>query len=340
MSRPSAIPTDHIDPTKILSRFSWIATPNQNAVLSPDSDGFLCGLFMSKFLGWKIVGFYDGKVLLIKRDVSASNAIFLDMEVYRPSIRSVGQHMLMYHKNHVPRPWAHHLQHCMNPNELRGFDVVHDFQAKYPLATIHWLMGLLGPRVGLTIPDSAIAPLLFTDGTYMNLFGYTENVLNWIRYLGADIENHSLHRLFCDQRLTVPGVMNMMVEFFRKRNEISAPKERGDRLKVSRNKDGVATNVVRDAQGVYSIAANARGRAVRFIGLLGELTGWHYQATDWTWDGLVLHQFSKGELGASKKTRLNLAHYGKTMRGEPLSFAFTAGNRMEYTKGHPARLPL
>ncbi|OGX40051.1 MAG: hypothetical protein A3C53_07125 [Omnitrophica WOR_2 bacterium RIFCSPHIGHO2_02_FULL_68_15] len=134
--------------------------------------------------------------------------------------------------------------------------------------------------------------------------------------------------------------MNMMVEFFRKRNEISAPKERGDRLKVSRNKDGVATNVVRDAQGVYSIAANARGRAVRFIGLLGELTGWHYQATDWTWDGLVLHQFSKGELGASKKTRLNLAHYGKTMRGEPLSFAFTAGNRMEYTKGHPARLPL
>ncbi|WP_181180242.1 hypothetical protein [Candidatus Thermokryptus mobilis] len=34
---------------------------NKNKVIiSPDVDGFLCGLLVSYYLDWEIVGFYDG----------------------------------------------------------------------------------------------------------------------------------------------------------------------------------------------------------------------------------------------------------------------------------------
>ena len=45
----------------ILKKYSWIIKENQKCILSPDSDGLLCGLFMSNVLNWDIVGFYDGK---------------------------------------------------------------------------------------------------------------------------------------------------------------------------------------------------------------------------------------------------------------------------------------
>ncbi len=51
----------------ICKKYKWILEKNNFCVLSPDSDGFLCGLFMSTFLNWKIVGFYDGKVSVINK---------------------------------------------------------------------------------------------------------------------------------------------------------------------------------------------------------------------------------------------------------------------------------
>ncbi|MBS3091079.1 hypothetical protein J4217_01360 [Candidatus Pacearchaeota archaeon] len=34
----------------IIKKYPWIVKENQKCILSPDSDGLLCGLFMSKFL--------------------------------------------------------------------------------------------------------------------------------------------------------------------------------------------------------------------------------------------------------------------------------------------------
>ena len=46
--------TDQIDYEKIVRDYPWIIKKNQNCILSPDSDGLLCGLFMSFYLGWQI----------------------------------------------------------------------------------------------------------------------------------------------------------------------------------------------------------------------------------------------------------------------------------------------
>ena len=72
-----------LDYETVLTTHPWIVERNQNCILSPDSDGLLCGLFMSNYLGWKIRGFYDGKVLLVEKGIIPRDCVFLDMEIYR-----------------------------------------------------------------------------------------------------------------------------------------------------------------------------------------------------------------------------------------------------------------
>ena len=37
---------DQIDYDKIIEKYPWIIEKNHNCILSPDSDGLLCGLFI------------------------------------------------------------------------------------------------------------------------------------------------------------------------------------------------------------------------------------------------------------------------------------------------------
>ncbi|OHA07836.1 MAG: hypothetical protein A3I44_01990 [Candidatus Sungbacteria bacterium RIFCSPLOWO2_02_FULL_51_17] len=86
---------DVIDYAAVIKKYPWLVQKDQNCILSPDSDGLLCGLFTSHYLNWKIRGFYDGKVMLLEKGFNVKDCIFLDMEIFRKGIRSVGQHMVM-----------------------------------------------------------------------------------------------------------------------------------------------------------------------------------------------------------------------------------------------------
>ena len=108
-----------IDYNEILNKYPWIIEKNQNCVLSPDSDGLLCGLFVTNTLGWKVKGFYDGKVMLIEQDFTAKDCIFLDMEIFRKEIRSVGHHMVLFNKNRIPPNWDN-FSNCLQTNNLRN----------------------------------------------------------------------------------------------------------------------------------------------------------------------------------------------------------------------------
>ncbi|MDR1491600.1 MAG: hypothetical protein LBT05_02585 [Planctomycetaceae bacterium] len=59
---------DQIDYESVCEKYQWILEKGRRCILSPDSDGLLCGLFMSHFFDWNIAGFYDGKIAIINRD--------------------------------------------------------------------------------------------------------------------------------------------------------------------------------------------------------------------------------------------------------------------------------
>ncbi|MCK5473134.1 MAG: hypothetical protein KAI59_03815 [Planctomycetes bacterium] len=322
---------EKIDYGEIALKFPWILEKKQNCILSPDSDGFLCGLFMSHFLDWKIKGFYDGKVMVLEKGILPSECIFLDMEIFRKDIKSVGHHMVLYNKNSRPENWSN-FDNCIQPNNLRDYDGYKTFRLKYPLATIHFLIGIIGSKITFKVPETAIPALFFTDGTFNVLFKYPENVLNWLNYLRANEESNPLKDVFENEKYSVFSLMKAMDEFFRKRDEISIKNERGDRLKIS-NTDGSTHNIHSTNDG-YAINKDAVGRIEQFMKILAQLTGWSYVRDSWAWAGLDLYKFTKRDFQRDK-SRVNNHNYKELIHKNPLSWAMTSGKNIEYTLEEP-----
>ena len=85
---------EQINYKELLQRHPWIITKDKTCLLSPDSDGLLCGLVMSNLLNWEIGGFYDSKALIIKNGVDHNQCAFLDIEINRKGVPSIGNHLV------------------------------------------------------------------------------------------------------------------------------------------------------------------------------------------------------------------------------------------------------
>ncbi len=322
---------DQIDCEKIFASFPWLLETEKNCILSPDSDGFLCGLFFSHFLNWNVVGYYDGKILICKKGISPSTCVFLDMDICRRDIYSVGHHMLLYNKNQKPQNWTEY-ENCLQPNILRNYDCLHDFRLKYPLATIHMILAILGKRMKIDLPKSAIPPLFFADGAFNVLFKYPENVLNWLNYLRAADQANPLNSVFMNNKCTVHSIMCQMDRFFRERDKYSVKKMRGDQLKIS-EKDGSPANLHRIGD-LWNIKNDTADLKRSFIQLMSDHTKWKYKETKWCWNEFNLIQFSKSDIKGDKR-KLNGTNFLELMTRKPLSWAITSGDNLEYTLEEP-----
>jgi hypothetical protein len=265
----------------LLSLYPWLTTKGQNAILSPDVDGILCGLLMSHYFNWNIVGFYDGKNLAIKNGVSVSDCIFLDMDIYRNNIRSCGHHMVAYNKNDLPTNWENY-SNCINPNIIRRFDAPHDFQQKYPFATIHFLLCAVGQQIKLALPKDAIPILLYADGTLNNLFDCPENCTSWLKFIDAKDKNNPVYPLFVKfANMKFADTIRNLEDIFSGFKQIAGGKKRGgDKIKLPYIKDNAFPK-----QYIEQIE-----NLVRF---LAQKTGWDYVPQRWSWTNLDLRNFSK-----------------------------------------------
>ena len=328
---------EQIDIDKLFAENPWIEKEKMKCILSPDSDGILCGLFMSHYFNWKVTGFYDGKILLIKDGISCYDydTCFLDIEICREGIKSMGHHMLLYNSRHIPNTWENEFKECVQPNLIRNYDGASTFRLKYPLATIHFLLATVGYKRKVKLPQSALCPLLFTDGTYKVMFSYPENVLNWLSFLRIKEEGNPLAPIFINKKTTFE-IMEIMDNFFRSRDEFSIPRQRGDRLKIS-NTDGSPCNIISEGEK-YAIENTAKERIIGFIKLLSKLTGWEYKEEHWCFGGLQKHVFTKNDFKGNNWNVTN-ANFNQFIQLNPLSWAMTSGQNIEYTLEEPDSLP-
>ena len=171
---------------------------------------------MSHYLDWEIIGFYDGKVCLIKDNISAydDDVCFLDIEIYREGIKSMGHHMVSVYNSELPNDWSLKFKECIQPNLFRNYDR-NSFRLKYPLATIHMLIGILEDVIDIEVSKDAIFPLLFTDGTFNVMFSYPENVMNWWEYLNVR-DSKLLKNIFMGDDYTTYKLMLEMDNFSEK----------------------------------------------------------------------------------------------------------------------------
>lgn len=315
---------------EIILKYPWIVKENQEMVLSPDSDGFLSGLLMSHYLNWETVGFYDGKVLLLKKGLSAQDCIFLDVDIFRKNIRSLGHHMVLYDKNNLPPNW-NNFRNCIQPNNIRNYDITHDFSLKYPFASIHLLLGILGSQQEIKIPKSAICPLLYTDGVFKNLFNFPENCLSWISFLGGDEEKNPLHQIFYNKYYLVSDLMLSLRNLFKELSKIKEGRGKADKLKIS-NSRGEPINLIKQ-QGGYAIIPNERDKVEQFLKFLSSLVEWDYKKDKWNWELFKIYKFTKENIKPSK------GRYNILINKNPLSLAMTSTLAIEYTLEGPNKLP-
>lgn len=338
---------EQINYKTLLKKYPWIIEKEQKYILSPDSDGFLCGLLVTNYLGGKIVGFYDGKIALIKNGINAKDCIFLDVDINRTEIKSIGHHMVTYNKRLTHSNINY--SNCIQPNILRDFDGRNDFQKKYPFATIHLLLGIFQETSLINeLPKDSIWPLLFTDGVWNNLFGYTENCIEWINYLGIDNENHILNSLFCSNHYSFYEIMLGLNDFLRMRDNFNASgyfsasgayidggrnKRTGDKLKIS-NSNGEPINLVKNGTE-FDIYNKEKIRLEEFISSMAKYVAWPYQPDKWCWNNFKLFKFSKGDFS---NTALSNQTYTSLMDRNPLSLAMTSGTNIEFTIETPDKL--
>jgi hypothetical protein len=289
------------------------------------------------YRGWRIVGFYDGKVSVVNQKYINENPIFLDIEIFRQEIRSMGHHMLLVNKRHTPKEWVN-FDNCIQPNNIRNYDGKNNFRLKYPLATIHMLISIISYKYrNIKIPESAIPPLFFTDGVFNVLFRYPENVLNWLYYLKVHEDWNPLKPIFENDKYSVFTLMQEMDRFFRERDKISQKNERGDRLRIS-NKDGTPANIEIIKEGYCRINTDAKNRIIEFMQILSNLTKWKYKDNDWEcWEGMKFYQFRKGDFTSDKKT-ITIQSFREFIEKKPLSWAMTSGTNIEYTLEEPDTL--
>lgn len=346
---------EKIDYDKLISSYPWITERDRYCVLSPDSDGLLCGLFMAAVRGWKVVGFYDDKVSVIKKEYIDQDLVFLDGEIFRENAKSMGHHMVCL-TNKKRALLNKGFKNCIQPNLLRNYDGKKNFRLKYPLASIHMLVSILAyadkDTNPLTLSGDAIAPLFFTDGVFNVLFSYPENVLNWLSYLRINEEWNPLKSIFENTQYSVFNTIKYMDEFFRKRDSITirtqivgnngararSVEERGDRLKIS-NSDGTPYNILGINTDEVYINTDAVERIKTFCTMVGDMTSWKFNEDDWQcWDDLQFYKFSKSSFDADNK-RLTEANFEEFISRNPLSWAQTSNQNIEYTIESPSKFP-
>jgi hypothetical protein len=303
---------------ELIKKHSWILESNKKCIISPDVDGILCGLFMSHYFDWKIVGYYDGKQLCIKKGNKLQDCTFLDMEIYRKEIKSIGQHMVLYNKNKIPNTWENFNQ-CINPNILRGFDASKTFQQKYPFGTIHLLLCIVRSQIEFSIPSSAITVLLYVDGTFKNLLNYPENCINWLHFLNAKNSSSPLSYLlniFATQRIS--NMMHGLESIFKEFKEIGNGKKGGDKIKL----------VDIDANtGKFSESLKTKTQSL--LSFLSNKTEWKFKDENWAMDELMIINLEKGI-----EQKLNNSNFTEILNKSPVSFAITGTKQLEYTKDH------
>lgn len=319
--------------TKIINeKFSWIFEKDKNCIISPDSDGIMCALLMSKYLNWKVKGFYDGKVLLFQKDVVPKDCVFLDMEIALKSIKSVGQHLIIPYQDVYDKFGNGVFDNCLSPNQMRGYDK-NFFRLKFPMATVHFLISILYHHFEIKLSERAIYPLLFTDGLFNIMFKYPENVNDWFNCLSIDSIDNPLNKFFYKDKNTINHIMKGMQEFFDKRDECGPNKKigRGDYLNIS-NKDGQPINITQN-NNLYSIDQDNKENILKFINYVSEDFEWNFQKDDWIFDNLKMLKFQKDSLnsGDSNKKNLTKKNVKDIYDSKIFSSAQTKGNVLEFT---------
>lgn len=182
--------TNSADTSRIIESFPPFANPVsvQGMVIGNDLDSVISACFLKSRFGWDVAAVYDYKTLWYSADEeNFINKFFeghyaaIDLDIYHPSIFSLGHHILEQNSADVLTGHARSL----NPNLIRGMNVS-NFKRKYPLGTIHFLVWLFGES---DLSRQAKFMMWLADSAFINAQShrFSKNAVEWVKdYFKSD----------------------------------------------------------------------------------------------------------------------------------------------------------
>jgi len=231
-----------LDYDSFAHRFPWLLQESRKMIISNDFDGFLCAQLLHYLLGWEITGFYVGASAIWYDyefpEENLSGCVFVDIDINRNHIPSVGHHILKYSAtDQTPG----HERNSLNPNIERNMYAKDRWKQKYPLGTVHLLIALYA-HAGFSIPlpcaDDYLNLLWHADSAAINTARYFDNVMDWLATLLPQGTSSPIHHLYDDlRRTTAYEFLHRLNRFWDKLSEEPYRYTRGQQPKITNPSD-------------------------------------------------------------------------------------------------------
>jgi len=161
----------------IFKKYEWLKEKKRPFIISADYDGLICASFLSHYLNWTLVGYYDYQSIWLseKAKKDKKNIIWVDLNILPKSGKSIGGHIVS-----INGEMQSGFKSSCNLNILQGLSAK-DFNKKYPFSTLLFLLWLHN----IEYKKSYIGKLLIlhSDNTWMKIQKYSDNVCNWKKLL-------------------------------------------------------------------------------------------------------------------------------------------------------------
>lgn len=306
-----------LDYDSFAHRFPWLLQKSSKMIISNDFDGFLCAQLLHYLLGWEIAGFYVGSsAIWYDRQLNEedlSGCVFIDIDINRSHIPSVGHHILKYS---AADRISGHQYNSLNPNLERDIHAKDHWKQKYPLGTIHLLIAFYA-HAGLSIPlpyaDDYFNLLWHVDSAAINTARYFDNVIEWLTtLLPKDMPSSPIHHLYDDLCNTATyEFLHRLNRFWDKLSEEPFRYTRGQQPTIT------------DPSDMYQLAR------------LERLLDFIQKATDWGTEPVrVPHRYGVLE-GRALNESVSQAGFNRAQLMNPFSYAIIAssGKGINYTIG-------
>lgn len=158
--------------------YSYMLQEGRDMVIGTDLDALLSASYLHHKLGWRVVGIYDLECVRLVGGATwedAKRAVWVDLDIARADIASIGHHVLTW-KN-APRDLVCAHKQSLNPNLIRGIDTS-QFTKKCPISTILFLLWLFDEPIDLT--NTNLCLLWCADSCNKLMGQYEPNMTDWI----------------------------------------------------------------------------------------------------------------------------------------------------------------
>ena len=161
----------------IFKKYECLKEKQRPFIISADYDGIICSSFLSHYLNWNLVGYYNYESIWLSKEAekNKSDIIWVDLNILPKTGKSIGGHIVSLEGELHPG-----FKTSCNPNILVQLSS-NDFKYKYPFSTIIFLMWLHNKKI-FENNDARFA-VLNADDVWLKYQKYKSNSDLWQKSL-------------------------------------------------------------------------------------------------------------------------------------------------------------